>query len=151
MVPKEDKECSNKFILIAVCAVALNVALVYWITHFEKEFMRELIGPYIVHVAVTWVALRMGVSGFTDVDYTQYSDTEYQYEVGRATSITALIIGVCVPFVLYGNGWWTIILYANVLTILLAVVLWQFYKRIALAHFYSRTRHDAPPSVALDR
>ena len=78
-----DKASSNTFIVMAVCAVALNVAVVYWITHFEKEFMRELIGPYIFHVAVTWAAFRMGMSGFTDVDDTRYSDTEYQYEVGR--------------------------------------------------------------------
>lgn len=151
MKSKADRECSNVFVLMAVCAVALNIAGVYWITHFEKDFMRELIGPIIFHVAVTWVAFRMGMSGFTDVDDTRYSDTEYQYEVGRATSITSLLIGVGVPLTLYGNEWWAVMVYANGFMLVLGIMLWQFYIRIALAYFYSRTQHDAPPAVARDR
>ena len=151
MKSKADRECSNVFVLMAVCAVALNVAVVYWITHFEKEFMRELIGPYIFHVAVTWVAFRMGMSGFTDVDDTRYSDTEYQYEVGRATSITSLVVGVGVPLTLYGNDWWAAMLYANGFILVLGLALWQFYIRISMAHYDYRTQHDAPPAVARDR
>jgi len=151
MNSKADKASSNVFILMAVCMVALNIAGVYWITHFEKDFMRELIGPIIFHVAVTWVAFRMGMSGFTDVDDTRYSDTEYQYEVGRATSITSLLIGVGVPLTLYGNEWWAVMVYANGFMLVLGIMLWQFYIRIALAYFYSRTRLDAPPAVARDR
>ena len=151
MKSNADKASSNIFILLAVCMVALNIAGVYWITHFEKDFMRELIGPIIFHVAVTWVAFRMGMSGLTDVDDTRFSDTEYQYAVGRATSITSLIVGVGVPLTLYGNDWLTAMLYANLFTFVLGFVLWKFYIQISMAYFYSRTRHDAPPAVARDR
>lgn len=151
MKSKADRECSNVFVLMAVCAVALNIAGVYWNTHFEKEFLRELIGPYIVHVALTWAAFRMGMSGFTDVDDTRYSDTEYQYEVGRATSITSFVVGVGVPLTLYGNDWWAAMWYATGFIFVLGLVLRQFYIRISMAHYDCRTQHDAPPAVARDR
>lgn len=102
-ISKQDRSSSNAFLLMAVSALGCNFALAYWISNFEKEFLRELIGPLILHGIISWFIIRVGMSALTEVDDARYSD--YCDVISRASFSVGLLLGAGVSFILYTRIW----------------------------------------------
>lgn len=143
-VSSYDRVSSNAFALVTVLAIALNVAIAYWITHYENSFMRELIGPLIFHSAVTWFAIRMGMSALTDVDDDNHSS--YYEEVSRASFIMGMVVGWGEPILIYKSAWG----YAPLAVVVVGALLWFFYNRILIA-FIDSLDDGTAPAIPRDR